>query len=345
VQESAGGCGLQTNCPNSVICVDIVMSVDIPKTLDSYNIWVEYDGSVISREAFNSNNNTPIGDNSCVIANGSQDTDLEGPTFNPDHWRVSGVPGNGFSMAANTPYIVHTICFIILQPSLLFGQPICVGGNVSSLLTTVTFTDATSDTNVPETCMVLDGSFNSCSLLPIELLDFSAKKAENTSLLTWTTAMEINNNYFEVQRATEDKVFSTIGKVKGAGNTNDLTAYRFVDYSPDRGTNFYRLIQVDFDGHAVFSPIRSVKFTEEGDVSIYPVPTKDILYVSLNELNLKKNQNTYFEIFDTQGRSLMVKQSQTTLTKIDVTSLNDGAYFLQVINGSLNKNYRFIKEH
>jgi uncharacterized repeat protein (TIGR01451 family) len=165
VQESAGGCDLETDCANDIICVDIVMSVNQAKTLDSYNIWVEYDGSIISREAFGVNNNTPTGDNSCVIANGVQDTDLEGPPFNPDHWRVSGVPGMGFPMMANTPYIVHTICFVILQPNLLEGQPICVGGNVATLLTTVTFTDSSSDTDVPESCMILNNSFSSCTIL------------------------------------------------------------------------------------------------------------------------------------------------------------------------------------
>jgi hypothetical protein len=344
VQESAGGCGLVTDCVNDIICVDIVMSVDIPKTLDSYNIWVEYDGSVISREAFMVNNNTPVGDNSCVIANGNQDTDLEGPSFNPDHWRVSGVPGMGFSMLANTPYIVHTICFIIQDPMLLNGQQVCVGGNVSSLLTTVTFTDASSDTNVPETCMVLDGSFASCSILPVELLNFAVKKAGGTSILDWSTATEINSDYFEIQRAAEDKIFSTIGKVKGAGTTNELTSYQYVDYTPERGTNFYRLKQVDYDGQTDLSPIRSVNFTEEGDVSVYPIPANEVLYVNLNELNFRRNQTTYYEIFDTQGRSVLVTESQSTLTKIDITSLNSGAYFLQISNESVNKNYRFIKE-
>jgi Secretion system C-terminal sorting domain len=343
VQESVGGCDLMTNCEFDTICVDIVMSVDIPKTLDSYNIWVEYDGTVISREGFGVNNNTPVGDNTCVIANGNQDTDLEGPAFNPDHWRVSGVPGSGFPMAANTPYTVHTICFIILQPTVLNGQQVCVGGNVSSLLTTVTFTDASSDTDVPETCMVLDGSFASCSILPVELLDFSAKKAGMTSFLNWSTSTEINSDYFEIQRAREDKEFEAIGIVKAAGNSAFQETYQFIDQKPNRGINYYRLKQFDLDGRFNLSPIRSLNFTESREISVYPNPVSNTLYVSLSDEDARNKEQTIFEIYDIYGKLMYQSESHLQTYKIDVSELQDGSYILSIVNGSVNTSHTFIK--
>jgi hypothetical protein len=341
VQESIGGCGLVTDCENNIICVDIVMAVDQNKTLDSYNIWVEYDGSVISREAFNVNNNTAVGDNSCVIANGVQDTDLEGPSFNPDHWRVAGVPGNGFPMTANVPVIVHTICFVIMNPTLLNGQSVCVGGNVSSLLTTVTFTDATSDTNVPETCMVLDGSFNSCSLLPIELLSFTAHRANNASVLEWITSAEVNNNYFEIQRSDRNKEFASIGKVEALGNSISPVTYRFLDKSPYPGINYYRLKQVDIDGQFTYSPIRSVNFNDQVEFSLYPNPVSDLLYVEITR-EVIEDLNARYDILDSEGRLIESGKVLTAVQGIDVSGYRSGAYILSITSDVVNAKEKFI---
>ncbi len=282
VQESAGNCGLMTDCDSNIICVDIVLTLSESKTLDSYNIWVEYNGDVISREAFGVNNNTPVGDNSCVIANGAQDTDLEGPGFNPDHWRVAGVPGNGFPMTANVPAVIHTICFIILQPTSLSGQPICVGGIVNPLLTTVTFTDGTSDVDVPETCMTVDETFTSCSILPVGLMSFDISKSGNTSILNWTTSYEFNSDYFEVQHADKKNVFSAVGRVSSLGDAASLTAYKFVDEFPQEGINYYRLKQVDRDGNFQYSAVRSVVFTGRNfHVGVWPNPSTGLLNLEI----------------------------------------------------------------
>jgi hypothetical protein len=333
VQESAGGCDLVTDCDNDIICVDIVMSVDIPKTLDSYNIWVEYDGTVISREAFGVNNNTPVGDNSCVIANGSQDTDLEGPSFNPDHWRVSGVPGMGFPMVANTPYIVHTICFIILQPAMLNGQQICVGGNVSSLLTTVTFSDASSDTDVPETCMTLGSDFASCTLLPIDLLDFSATRKGSTSVLDWTTTNEINNQGFEVQRSTDLRHFEKIGWVDAKIQLHDIFAYQFIDLNPKHGVNYYRLKQIDFDGRFDYSPIRHVTF--EGKhfaVRVTPNPATDFLSVGIQSDALTSK----IQLIDVTGNVVKMEKvnGRDSIVRLPLDDLMPGMYTLVVDSGT-----------
>lgn len=341
VQESLGGCGLVTDCANNIICVDIVMTVNQTKTLDSYNIWVEYDGSVISREAFNVNNSSPVGDNTCVIANGVQDTDLEGPSFNPDHWRVAGVPGNGFPMTANVPYIVHTICFVILNPALLNGQSVCVGGNVSSLLTTVTFTDATSDTNVPETCMVLDGSFNTCSLLPVELLSFTASRQESVSVLDWVTSSEINSKSFEIQRSDRSNQFITIGEVKGQGNSTAITSYQFIDKNPQPGINYYRLKQIDLDGKFTYSPIRSVNFMPQEEISIFPNPVSDVLFVNLGS-NYSEDLATRYSIFDAEGRLIVSGNLLSALQKIDVSRFNNGAYLLSITNDAWSVKDKFI---
>ena len=97
-------------------------------------------------------------------------------------------------------------------------------------------------------------------------------------LLTWQTATELNNDYFEVQRAADGKTWEAIGKVKGAGNSNALLDYNFTDKKPLEGINFYRLLQVDFDRQSEYSPIISINYEKSSlfntvEVQLYPNPT------------------------------------------------------------------------
>ena len=60
------------------------------------------------------------------------------------------------------------------------------------------------------------------SPLPIELLSFDGKIKDGTSYLTWKTASEINNDYFEIEKSTDGINFESIGKVTGAGNSTSV---------------------------------------------------------------------------------------------------------------------------
>jgi hypothetical protein len=329
VQESLGGCDLVTDCDNDIICVDIVMTFLQTNSLSAYNIWVSYDGDVISREAWNSNNALPIGDNACELANGAQDTDQENEEDNPDFWRVAADAGVAFPMAANVPVIHHTICFIIQDPAALNGEQICVGGFWEGLIpSTVAFGDGSEDEeDIPVACMTLGSDFISCSLLPVELLSFNAERQGSAAWLTWQTASEFNASHFEVQRAGEDKAFVSIGLVEAKGTTTELQSYTFLDEAPLPGTNFYRLRQVDTDGKAANSMIRSVAF-DQGlrGMQVYPNPTRNTLSVSLDQ----PVSHCDFSLVDMEGRAVLRHHAAAPLAvhQLDVAHLPAGVYQL-----------------
>jgi hypothetical protein len=327
VQESLGGCGLVTDCENDVICVDIVMTFLQTNTLSAYNIWVSYDGDVISREAWNSNSAAPIGDNSCELNNGAQDTDQENEEDNPDYWRVAADAGLAFPMPANVPIIMHTICFIIQDPAQLDGQQVCVGGFWEGLIpSTVAFGDGSEDDeDIPVACMIIDDNFISCSLLPVEMLSFHAVQKGSTSLLTWATASEFNASHFEIQRAGEDRSFVTIGRVNAKGTTSEFQSYAFVDGAPLKGTNFYRLKQVDNDNAYSFSEIRSVRFdTDSRGMQVYPNPARNMIAIRVDQ----SMPYCDFRIMDTGGRVVMEHHADGTLAehRLDVSHLGPGVY-------------------
>lgn len=106
--------------------------------------------------------------------------------------------------------------------------------------------------------------------LPIKLLTFSGIQVNNTIELSWLTASEINNDHFEVEKLKGDD-FENIGKVEGAGNSNQKLSYQLVDIQPG-DVNYYRLKQVDYDGKESFSEVIAVEYIENnGTIEIYDV--------------------------------------------------------------------------
>lgn len=178
-------------------------------------------------------------------------------------------------------------------------------------------------------------------LLAVRFSAFSALKAGETSLLKWTTASETNNDYFEIQRADHTKNFISIGKIKGAGNSNTLTSYEFSDRSPYAGINFYRLRQVDFNNNATLSPIQTVNFNKSLEVLIYPNPTTNEISIRLNEWD--QQLKTTFKVLDINGAEVFTEEVKSITTLLDVAQLPIGTYFIQVTNNSTTQAYRFIK--
>lgn len=96
--------------------------------------------------------------------------------------------------------------------------------------------------------------------LPVELIAFNARKEGNSVQLTWATASELDNDYFEVQMTEDLKgEFKAVGKVKSKVNTTSLRQdYQFNHKGNFNGTRYYRLKQVDLDGTFEYSKVVAV---------------------------------------------------------------------------------------
>ncbi|HMT30176.1 MAG TPA: T9SS type A sorting domain-containing protein, partial [Bacteroidia bacterium] len=93
--------------------------------------------------------------------------------------------------------------------------------------------------------------------LPVELLDFSAVCDKEDLKISWTTASEINNDFFTVERSADGIEFEPIANLKGAGNSNSNITYSIIDITPLQELNYYRLKQTDIDGSFKYSDIIS----------------------------------------------------------------------------------------
>ena len=89
--------------------------------------------------------------------------------------------------------------------------------------------------------------------VPVELTSFVAELINGEVQIKWTTATEINNSGFQVERKTENTEFISIGFVPGFGTTTEPKSYFFKDESAKSGTYTYRLKQIDYDGSFEYS--------------------------------------------------------------------------------------------
>jgi hypothetical protein len=144
-----------------------------------------------------------------------------------------------------------------------------------------------------------DFEFSYDGVLPIELLFFDAKIKDDKVEITWSTASEINNDYFNIEKSLDGKNFEVIGSIDGAGTSNIQHDYSFIDENPVKCTAYYRLKQTDYDGKYEYSYIVAVLYVNkdtECKLNVYPNPCIEKCIFLLENC-----ENTKFLIFDALG--------------------------------------------
>ena len=184
-------------------------------------------------------------------------------------------------------------------------------------------------------------SINALTPLPVEFLQFEATCQNEFSELIWSTASEISNDYFTIERSADAKNFEVLARVNGNGNSNTTINYKWTDDNPINGASYYRLKQTDFNGAFKYSGIRTVSCEELDDISIYPNPFENSFTVQLSE------NSTYpvtVEVIDYLGRKVHSQVIENTRTKILLDDeFPSGTYFVKVISQTTQFVERMVK--
>ena len=159
------------------------------------------------------------------------------------------------------------------------------------------------------------GPFDSCAgggascsggPLPIELIGFSAKLANSAVKLHWSTASELNNDFFTIERAIDIERFETIGTpIKGKGTTNEKSDYYTQDENPIYGRSYYRLKQTDFDGKYTYSDLQVINYggPRFSTLQVFPNPSNgNALTIVVTGLN--EQATVPVQIFNVQGQKV-----------------------------------------
>lgn len=169
-------------------------------------------------------------------------------------------------------------------------------------------------------------TFAYAPILPVKMVSFTAREEQKSVKLNWQTATETDNDYFTVERSSNQTDWVALKQVKGAGNSTELRNYVAVDESPLTGTSYYRIKQTDFNGNVTYSEIRSARISNvEGRVSVFPVPNIGNT-ITLNGLNDIRNHD--LSIINAAGAQ--VYNTQLSNATLELPSLVKGIYFLRL---------------
>lgn len=173
-----------------------------------------------------------------------------------------------------------------------------------------------------------------CFLLPIEILSFTGWYNGISNELHWTTATEINSDYFEIQRSLNGADFNPIGTIDAAGNSVSPLNYIFYDDAPYSGINYYRLRMVDIDGAYDYSNIIAIRIANtSGDITVYPNPATDNITIEFNAIT---TGTLTFNLLDVTGRKVMHINEQVNeginIFNYAIAHLPTSSYLIQFTN-------------
>jgi hypothetical protein len=178
------------------------------------------------------------------------------------------------------------------------------------------------------------------STQPVELIYFRAQTEDNIPVLEWATALEINNDYFSVERSQNGRDFQEIGRVEGKGDYSGISEYTFNDLTARRGTWYYRLVQHDYNGdRKTYDAVRAVVETlSEAKIQVLKNPSNSNQIV-FNLQGIDNPADYNIAVVDMNGRLVSTQslrnyyQSSGSIT-LDGLNLSKGVYILNVYNNT-----------
>lgn len=178
--------------------------------------------------------------------------------------------------------------------------------------------------------------------LPVELIEFTAEAKDTHVEIGWTTASELNNAEFIVERSADAVTFEALISVPGAGNSNVTKQYVQLDKFPLPGVSYYRLKQVDFDGEFEYSEIRPVHFLNQEKLKLnYWSVENGQLHLNLNSTE----DQIEIVIYDLSGRKVLRSTylNNSVQYLIDLSQISKGAYLIWITDGKASITSKVIR--
>ncbi len=183
--------------------------------------------------------------------------------------------------------------------------------------------------------------------LPVELTSFTATSNGKEVILNWSTATEINNQLFEVQRSFEGNEFATIGFVNGKGTTTEKQDYSYSDKNLSDGKYFYRLKQIDFLGRYEYSDVIEVDYRGFNSYLLeqnYPNPFNPSTTIGFG---IKEKSFVKVVILNNIGEEVAVvvnEEMESGFHQVEFNAVNlpSGVYFYQLRAGEFTSMKKMI---
>jgi GH18 family chitinase len=179
---------------------------------------------------------------------------------------------------------------------------------------------------------------------PVDLVSFVGTAGELGNELSWSTAMEINNDRFEIEKSTDGDTYAMIGTVNGVGNSNTLLNYHFTDVFNATEKSYYRLHQFDKDGKYTYSKTVVVYSLAKRELNIQssPNPFKDQCMITVT--GIEGEASAQLIIYDLIGNVYNQEITEVTNGSYEIgKNLTSGIYICALKFQDKTKHLRIIK--
>jgi len=178
--------------------------------------------------------------------------------------------------------------------------------------------------------------------LPVDLVNFEASASGAHVVILWTTQTEVDCDYYQIQKSRDQLVWFDVATIDGAGNSNDLVSYSYLDMEAFPADSYYRLIQYDISGDFYVLSTDYTNLISIEEIELYPNPANNEVFLEadgdISDLEV--------QITDLAGNKVMLTvENQGNKTRIDTKSLKNGIYILRSKFGESMNSKRIVISH
>jgi hypothetical protein len=158
--------------------------------------------------------------------------------------------------------------------------------------------------------------------LPVSFQAFYVTRQGANNQLAWSTSRELNNNYYAIEKSTDARNWKQIATVTGAGTANLVNKYSYTDKNSNDAVAYYRIRQVDMNGVANYSSIRTLRNNETGAVTnIYASSNKTITI----DFNSDIKDNVFIQLINMSGQVIVRKEFSQASYRLIVNAMSAGS--------------------
>jgi len=224
----------------------------------------------------------------------------------------NGWLGGGITVSCPTPVLTYT-----WTPSAGLSNP-NIANPIATVGSTTTYSVEISSPGLPCTSTNnVTVTIDPCGL-PVELIEFKGHCYDNDVLLSWSTDIEVENDYFILEYSSTGSDFEVLATVDGQGNSSEEHHYGYRHKNPEAIANYYRLKQVDFDGKTKTYSAISVRCDNNSVKAFLNNYEQIVVSADSPILNI--------QLLDATGRTLY----QGTNQIIDVSDHSATIFFLEI---------------
>jgi hypothetical protein len=282
----------------------------------------------------------------CNAPNGPRNYDLDITTTNPTAFNITYklYLDDGVLIGGNAVFGPgDNLFFTSAATSISSTIPVDINAAAYTYLPTESLRSIWVEVSSPSlpNAIIAELKNNCVTPLPVTLIQLKGDLLDNAITLSWATTAESASSHFDIQRSGDQLEFMTIGKVTANGNSTEKRYYNFLDQSPLKGNNYYRLRQVDINGSSENSRIISIANNEHSvafEILGNPVINRELTFL------LKGATGQSIQLHDMSGRKIKFSLMNTgnVFTVKPAGTLSPGLYILSLQNRNISQSKKVL---